>query len=163
MLKNKSAYKLEWLLFTGSIVCFLSGLYWPLFSSKTQVVGLVMGYDEVTLFSSIDFMYQRGEWFLALIIFLFTFCLPIIKYVDLFFKLSAPHFLSKRLQQFLAMLDKWSMLDVFIVAQIIVVFKFSSHFVLINTGLATYALAASIVLRMILAQLLAHKIPAVSQ
>lgn len=146
----KSHY-IAWLLLAGSFISFVLGLSLPLFSSKTHFIGLVMGYDEVTLFGSVWFLKNHGEWFLALIIFGFTFLLPLLKYAALFDQLGFAK-LPISWQQLLAKVDKWSMLDVFIVAQIIVIFKFSSRYVSINTEMGLYFLALSIVLRIILVQ-----------
>lgn len=132
-----------------SALFFLNGIFLPLFSTTTEFIGLVMGHNKVNLFSSIEFMWGRADYFLAVLIALFTFVLPVIKYFDLFSKYFAISLWPKRVSGVLEALDKWSMLDVFIVAQVIVVFKFSTKFVEVNLESGTVYLAVSIFLRML--------------
>lgn len=135
-----------------SVLFFINGILLPLFSTTTEFIGLVMGHTKVNLFSSIEFMWGRADYFLAILIALFTFVLPVIKYLDLFAKYLSLNLWPKAVSKILDALDKWSMLDVFIVAQIIVVFKFSTKFVEIDLESGTICLTVSIFLRMIAGQ-----------
>lgn len=137
-----------------SVLFFLNGIFLPLFSTTTEFIGLVMGHNKVNLFSSIEFMWGRADYFLAVLIALFTFVLPVVKYLGLFSQYFSLTLWPKPVSKALDALDKWSMLDVFIVAQIIVVFKFSTKFVEIDLESGTVCLAVSIFLRMIAGQLI---------
>lgn len=141
----------------SSVLFFINGVFLPLFSTTTEFIGLVMGHHKVNLFSSIEFMWDRSDYFLAILIALFTFVLPVIKYVDLFSKYLSLQIWPKAFSGVLEMLDKWSMLDVFIVAQIIVVFKFSTKFVEVDLESGTVCLAVSIFLRMLAGHLIRYK------
>lgn len=138
----------------ASVLFFINGVFLPLFSTTTEFIGLVMGHNKVNLFSSIEFMWGRADYFLAVLIALFTFVLPVVKYLSLFSQYFSLTLWPKPVSKVLDALDKWSMLDVFIVAQIIVVFKFSTKFVEIDLESGTVCLAISIFLRMIAGQLI---------
>lgn len=139
-----------------SVLFFINGVFLPLFSTTTEFIGLVMGHTKVNLFSSIEFMWGRSDYFLAVLIAVFTFVLPVVKYLDLFTKYFSLTVWPKAVSKVLDALDKWSMLDVFIVAQIIVVFKFSTKFVEIDLESGTVCLAVSIFLRMFAGQLIRY-------
>jgi paraquat-inducible protein A len=94
---------------------------------------------EISLTDSFEYFFKRKEWILGGVLLLFTFILPILKF----------GFLGTRLlniqlsrgpvaEHILSIINKWAMLDVYIVALLIMTFKFEStiidNYVMIGTG-----------------------------
>jgi len=133
-----------------SLLFFILGLLNPILGTREHVFGITLDYQNVTLFDSIKYFFNHRAYVLAFIIFTFTFLFPLIKYFDIYnriFKIIKP---SKKLSIFLMYLDKWSMLDVFMVALLLMNYKLASHLVVMTLKSGTTFLAVSILLRMIL-------------
>ena len=85
---------------------------------------------EISLLNSIRMMFDNDEIFLGTIIFIFTLIFPISKYILLLVSMV----LSQReeihqLNRGLSVISKWSMLDVYIVALLLLNMKFDSRIV----------------------------------
>lgn len=91
-----------------------------------QVLGFTIKRQEVRLFDSIKLFYNGHELALAIVIFAFTILLPIAKYIELLLRISAPKHTPNHYSKLLQALGKWSMLDVFVVALLIMNFKLHS-------------------------------------
>jgi paraquat-inducible protein A len=78
--------------------------------------------DDYTLFSSIFGMWEDEHYFLAVVIFAFSVVFPLLKLVALTLAWFVPAGKEGRdkLLSWLSALGKWSMLDVFVVALVIV-------------------------------------------
>jgi len=106
--------------------------------------------NTVSLFSTITQLYAQHEWFLFLVIAIFSLCVPIIKITSLVLILNVDYnkgsFLDKALHV-IEVIGKWSMLDVFVVALLLVSVKLGVLAkVQVHYGL--YAFAASVLLTM---------------
>ena len=101
---------------------------------------------------------RQGEWLLFVVIFAFSIIFPIIKVLFLFLVLNTgtsgkPH--RKRFMSWLASIGKWSMLDVFVVALLLVSVKLDVIAdIQIHYGI--YAFGSSVLLTMILTHWLNH-------
>ena len=85
---------------------------------------------EVTLLNSIRMLLEHDENFLGTIIFTFTIVFPIFKYILLLLSLLIKEKEQiSRLNRWLSVLSKWSMLDVYIVALLLLNMKFDSRIV----------------------------------
>jgi len=146
------------LMLFSSITFFVLGLVFPIIGTKKQLLGITLSYQEIKLFDSIKLFYESNDFLLAGIIFLFTIFLPIIKYFELLNRILTIFDFSKKINQLLHLLDKWSMLDVFLVALLLLNFKMDSSFVVMHLKIGTNFLAVSIVLRMIVSNLTNIKI-----
>jgi len=124
------------------------GLYMPLMVTRSQLLGFTIKRQEVRLFDSIELFYNGHELALAIVIFAFTIVLPIAKHIELPFRISAPKNTPNHYSKLLQTLDKWSMLDVFVVALLIMNFKLNSSIIIMELLSGTTYLAISIVLRM---------------
>lgn len=118
-------------------------------STKKQVLGLVLNYEEIRLFDSIVLFYEGKEYLLGSIIFLFTIILPVFKYVEIGNRIFVLIRLPAKLDRLLHLLDKWSMLDVFIIALLILNFKMNSTILVMQIKVGTLFLAISIIVRMV--------------
>lgn len=144
------------ILFT-SIAFFVLGLAFPILATKQQVFGIVLKYQEVKLFDSIRMFYESNDYLLASIIFLFTIFLPIIKFLELYNRIFTIFSTSKKISHVLHMLDKWSMLDVFLVALLLLNFKLNSNIIVMKLKIGTSFIAISIIIRMFTTILINYK------
>ncbi|MCB0537476.1 MAG: paraquat-inducible protein A [Bacteroidetes bacterium] len=137
-----------------SIVFFVLGLLYPLFSTKQQVLGIVLKYKEVRLFDSIRMFYESNDYLLSLIILLFTIILPIIKFIELTNRIHKFINIPKKINNFLHFIDKWSMLDVFLVALLLLNFKMDSNIIVMKLKIGTTFIALSVIIRMLSSNLI---------
>ncbi len=146
------------ILLTLSVLFFTLGLYYPILATKQQVFGLSLRYREVRLFDSVKMFYESKDYFLSSIIFLFTIVLPVIKFLDLFNRILMFIPIPKKINHLLYKLDKWSMLDVFLVALLLLNFKMNSNIIVMKLMNGTTFIALSIIFRMFASELLNSKI-----
>ena len=143
----KSRY-LILLLLLVSVVFFILGLSYPIMSTRKQVLGLVLQYQEIRLFDSVKIFFESREYLLASIIFLFTIVLPVFKYIEIINRSLGMVRIPGRIDRVLHLLDKWSMLDVFLIALLLLNFKMNSTFIVMEIKSGTLYLAISIIMRM---------------
>ena len=129
---------------TVSVVFYVLGLWYPLMSTKYQVWGIQLKYQEVTLFDSVRMFWDSSEYLVASIILVFTFILPILKYIELILRIVTG-------RQFLKLqsVDKWNMIDVFLVAMLLLNFKMNSRFIVMQLELGTNFIALAVITRLI--------------
>lgn len=148
---------LKSLILLTSIAFFILGLVFPILATKQQVFGIVLKYQEVRLFDSVKMFYESSDYLLAIIILLFTIVLPIIKFFELYNRIFSIFVDSKKISYFLHMLDKWSMLDVFLVALLLLNFKLDSNIIVMKLKIGTSFIAISIIIRMLTSMLTNYK------
>ncbi|MCK5896913.1 MAG: paraquat-inducible protein A [Cocleimonas sp.] len=106
--------------------------------------------NTVSLLSTIKQFYVDKEWFLFIIIALFSLCVPVIKIANLLLILNAGYsrgsILDKSLQ-IIEIIGKWSMLDVFVVALLIVSVKLRA-LAKVEVHYGLYAFATAVLLTM---------------
>lgn len=146
-LSQKQKWLVTGLLFL-SIIFFIAGLSLPLLSTKKQIFGITLQFEKIWLFTSIKFFLQQKEYFLSFIILFFTFLFPIVKYFDLFNKIFKFFTPNKKVSHILSITDKWSMLDVFLVALLLLNYKMDSEIIVMKLRIGTSLLAVSIISRM---------------
>jgi len=118
--------------------------------------------NTISLISTIQTLYTDKEWGLFIIIAVFSLCIPVIKIVSLLLITNVDyqrHSFLDKLLSLIETLGKWSMLDVFVVALLLVSLKLGALAnVKVHYGL--YIFAFSAILTMILSfwiHHLAHK------
>lgn len=144
----KSKYIVAFFLLV-SVAFFIMGLTYPIMSTKKQVLGLVLNYQEIRLFDSVSLFYNGKEYLLGTIIFLFTIILPIFKYLEIINRIFVFFRIPERIDRVLHLLDKWSMLDVFLIALLLLNFKMNSTIIVMQIKVGTLFLAVSIIARML--------------
>ncbi|MBR0500074.1 MAG: paraquat-inducible protein A [Bacteroidales bacterium] len=128
---------------TASAVFYILGLCYPLMSTSYQVWGFSLRTQEVTLFDSVRMFWEDGDYLIASIILVFTFILPVFKYIELALRIaSGRQFL--RLQS----VDKWNMIDVFLVAMLLLNFKMNSKFIVMRLEMGTNFIALAVLTRL---------------
>lgn len=136
-----------------SLISYILGLCYPMIITKHQVFGIVLKHQEITLVDSVFIFYRSGEVLIASIIFLFTIILPSLKYIELFNRIFAFINIKSKILKIIQHADKWSMIDVFLVALLILNFKINSSIIVMKIGNGATFLALSVIFRMAAGQL----------
>lgn len=135
------------LLLIAALVLFTVGVTAPLMTLEK----LYFFENSVSMLSALKQLFDKGEWLLFTIIGLFSVCLPFIKIISLLAILHIPHQGDSALDKLLSWIErwgKWSMLDVFVVALLLVSVKLGALAkVTVHYGL--YAFAASVVITLV--------------
>ncbi|MEE9303689.1 MAG: paraquat-inducible protein A [Thiotrichaceae bacterium] len=107
--------------------------------------------NRISLIGAVSQLFEKKEWILFIIIGLFSLCLPFIKIASLMAILHIPHqgntFLD-RLLRWIEHWGKWSMLDVFVVALLLVSVKLGA-LAKVTVHYGVYVFAVSVILTMI--------------
>lgn len=132
------------LLLAAAFLLFGTGVFFPFFHvTKFWVFG-----SAVSVVGGIITLFREGEYFLFTVLTLFTLVFPAIKLGLLaIIWLEREHDLAKvrRLHAWVESLGKWSMLDVFVVAILIVAMK-SAAVAEIHLGVGLYLFTFSVVI-----------------
>jgi paraquat-inducible protein A len=113
------------LMLASAMVFFVAGIFLPF----TSVTKLWLFQNQISVYHGLIILWRAGELFLFLILFVFTICLPFIKITAmlvlwLYPRLGTPH--ARKAFRFVSNMGKWSMLDVFVVAILVLTIKSSS-------------------------------------
>lgn len=141
----------------ASVVLFILGLIFPLLATKKELFGLLLDYENIRLLDSVSIFMEEGDIFLGLVILVFTFIFPVLKYMDLGVRLIRYSVIPPKFSAILKFLDRWSMLDVFLVALLLLNAKMDSSIIVMDLKIGTTYLAISIVLRMIASELIVRE------
>lgn len=126
-----------------ALLLFLTGIFFPFFN----VTKLWVFHDAVSVVSGIITLFRTGEYFLFAVLALFTLVFPLVKLGLLtVIWLERDHNLAKvhRLHHWVENAGRWSMLDVFVVAILIVVTK-SAALADIRIGVGLYLFTFSVI------------------
>ena len=117
-----------WLI-VAMLVCAF-GLYFAgLFRPFTEVTKLWIFQDEVSVIGGMVSLWEAGEFFLFAILFVFTVTFPAVKILALLAIWLVPGLTRESAQsmfRFVSNLGKWSMLDVFVVAILVLLLRSGS-------------------------------------
>lgn len=134
------------LLLLCSLVALVVGVIAPLLTLQK----LYFIENTISLISTIQTLYNDNEWLLFIVISLFSVCIPIIKIVSLLMitniDFEPGSFLDKTLS-LIETLGKWSMLDVFVVALLLVSLKLGA-LAKVEVHYGLYVFAFSVILTM---------------
>ena len=151
---DKRIYIIAISVYIVSIGFFVLGITHPIMGAE---VFLGLKSTEIYLIDSFEYFYKREEYLLGTILLVFTIILPIAKYmflVIMLLKVSLPNL--RWVHHTLEIVNKWAMLDVFIVALLIMTFKFESTLIDNYVMIGTTYFAVSIILLMICSYLVLH-------
>ncbi len=137
------------ILLVASVIFFGMGFLFPMLESGYGLGPIVLQRDEIYLSSSFRYFFDHGEIFIGLLLLFFTIVFPIIKYLFLFYTLAGKrlprhHFISTALE----IINKWAMLDVFVVAVLILNMKFDSVIIISKLQAGTTLFAIAVLLLM---------------
>ncbi len=110
------------LMLVSAAAFFVAGIFLPF----TSVTKLWLFQNQISVYHGLIILWQAGELFLFLILFVFTVCFPLVKLsamltLWLYPRVGADH--ARTLFRFVSNLGKWSMLDVFVVAILVLTIK----------------------------------------
>lgn len=149
MKNNKDRKVVAIILLIGSAIFFTMGFMYPLLQTGVGIGPFTLQKDYIYLSTSFRFFFDKGEIFIGLLLLFFTIIFPIIKYIFLLLTLLGRQFPR---QQFISIaleiINKWSMLDVFVVAVLILNMKFDSAIIVSRLENGTTLFAISVVLLM---------------
>lgn len=132
------------ILLLASLACLIIGITAPLLTLEK----LYFFENTVSLLSTVKELFHQKEWFLFIVIALFSLCIPILKITGLVLILNAAYlkgsFLDKTLH-IIEIIGKWSMLDVFVVALLLVSVKLGV-LAKVEVHYGLYTFAASVLL-----------------
>ena len=134
-----------------TITLYFFGLFSPLFRTEKVFFWI----DEVSLWETVSLLFENNEYYLAIIIFLFTIIFPLLKltFIAVFIMFPVKISLDK-FRKALINVSKWSMLDVFIVALLLLNLNFETRFIEMEIREGAIYFSLSIFLSMILLGLL---------
>jgi len=149
---------------TALIILFISagffglGFMYPLLQTGYGIGPITLRQDKIYLFTSFRYFFDQGEYFIGFLLLFFTIIFPVLKYIFLFLTLSGKRFPRHPLvSSSLEIINKWSMLDVFVVAVLILNMKFDSDIIISRLESGTTLFGISVLLLMI-SSLLARKL-----
>lgn len=107
------------IILTASFVALIVGLLLPAITVRSLFFS-----RDLSLIESVLAFLDGGDWFLFIITFLFSVVFPMVKIMTglaLWYFVDATNVYARPIIGWLAFLSKWSMLDVFIIALIVLV------------------------------------------
>ncbi len=110
------------LMLLGALGLLVAGIFLPF----TSVTKLWIFENQVSVFQGLISLFKESEIFLFLILFVFTVCFPIVKITALLALWLYPGLTAEQAKKFLKFVShmgKWSMLDVFVVAILVLTVK----------------------------------------
>ena len=134
------------LLILGALACLVIGVTAPLLTLEK----MYFFENTVSLLSTVNELYFQKEWFLFIIIAVFSLCVPILKITSLLLILNLSYSKDSLLDKALHIIEtvgKWSMLDVFVVALLLVSVKLGV-LAKVEVHYGLYAFATSVLLTM---------------
>lgn len=141
--------KLAWLLWGASLLFFILGFQYPLLQSGIEIGPFTIRKENIYLSTSFRYFFDKGEVFIGLLLLFFTIIFPVLKYGFLLLTLLGRSFpRHAAVATLLELINKWSMLDVFVVAVLILNMKFGSGIIVSRLQGGTTLFAVSVLLLM---------------
>lgn len=142
------------LLLLCSLIALIVGVIAPLLTLQK----LYFIENTISLISTIETLYNENDWLLFTVITIFSLCIPVVKIVSLIMitniDFEPGSFLDKTLSV-IETLGKWSMLDVFVVALLLVSVKLGA-LAKVEVHYGLYIFALSVILTLILSLWIYH-------
>jgi len=140
------------LLLLTALMCFIFGIYLPVFT----LTKLLIFNNTVSILSGLWQLVAEGEYLIFVLIFSFSIILPVSKLAILTIAWNSTRNHHHKKLLWLEKVGRWSMLDVFVVALLIVTVKLGAlASVVIHAGL--YYFSAAVILMMIVTAIVIRK------
>lgn len=134
----------------ASLLFFCLGFLYPILQTGFHVGPFTLKKEFIYLGTSFSYFFNNGEIFIGIILLLFTIIFPAAKYIFLFTTLYGKKTNHHPLIIIvLEIINKWAMLDVFVVAVLILNMKFDSKFIIAKLEIGTSLFAISVIMMMI--------------
>lgn len=145
---------LKWSILVLALTTYIAGLFTPLYiSEKLQIFG-----KEVSLWESIQMLFQYEEYYLGILVLLFTIVFPITKFIALIIEFIFMNFSNTLLFRLFKYIGKFSMLDVFVLAVLLLNMQLGSFFMTMELKEGIVFFSASVILSIILFNINGRKI-----
>ena len=131
----------------AAMACFIAGIILPF----TAVTKLWLFENQISVCHGLVVLWKADELFLFLILLVFTICFPFVKINALLALWLYPGLTAEQARsffKFVSQLGKWSMLDVFVIAILVLTIK-SSGVASIKVGSGFYLFFVSVMLTQI--------------
>ena len=133
--------------YLASVSLFFLGFRHPIMGAE-MIFGIRS--SQIYIWDSFEYFYREGDYFIGTVLLIFTLILPILKYLFLGLTLVGINKPSSRaIHLVLEAINKWAMLDVFVVALLIMTFKLDSTLLHNYLMIGTNYFVASILLLML--------------
>jgi len=133
-----------------SLLFFCLGFLYPILQTGFQIGPFTLKKEFIYLGTSFSFFFNKGEFFIGIILLVFTIIFPSVKFIFLFITLSVKKInLHPSVVIILEIINKWAMLDVFVVAVLILNMKFDSKIIISKLEIGISFFAISVILMMI--------------
>jgi len=139
----------NYFLYVGSLAAYSFALTRPLFSTSGELFGFSFSQESISFFRSLVILKNQDYYLLRYALLLFVIGLPIIKFIVLLFNINNITIFSKSIDSFLVYLQKYAMVDVFVIAILLVGSKSNPMFEF-KIELGTYALLISVAFSILL-------------
>lgn len=131
-------------MFFISVIGFIGGLCYPLFTASGDILGFQIFQEQITFFESIKILEREAHKELAILLYAFVIILPSIKFLTILCNINGVKVIGSKFNAFLLSLQKYAMVDVFVIALIAIASKSNPMFS-IKLEMGTYALIVSVV------------------
>ena len=113
-----------------SIFFFVMGLTLPILQSGFSLGPIRLRQEFIYLGTSYNYFFEQGEYFIGVLLLFFTIIFPTLKYIFLLLTLGGLRLKGHQgLGIIMEVINKWAMLDVFVVAVLILNLKFDSNLI----------------------------------
>lgn len=136
-------------LYIGSLAAYIFALTNPLFTTSGELFGFSFSKESISFFKSLEILKEQEYILLSYALLVFVIGLPVIKYIVLLFNINNITIISKTIDAFFVQLQKYAMVDVFVIAILLIGSKSNPMFEF-KIELGTYALLTSVILSIML-------------
>jgi len=149
-LRKPNSLQRSWALLIAAFVLYLPANLLPIMETHS-----LFGPQQDTIMSGVVYLWTSGSWVLALVVFIASVAVPLLKLVSLTLLLVSVQCRWQRqplqrtkLYRFLELIGRWSMLDVFVVTILVTLVQVRS-LATIHPGPGVLAFAAVVILSML--------------
>jgi paraquat-inducible protein A len=149
-LRKPGSIQRTWALLIAAYALYLPANLLPIMETRS-----LFGMQQDTIMSGVAYLWHSGSWALALIVFVASVAVPLLKLISLTFLLvgvqrgwRASPAQRAKLYRFLELIGRWSMLDVYVVTILVALVQVQS-LAAVRPGSGVLAFAAVVVLSML--------------
>lgn len=139
-----------WAFLIAAIICYIPANLLPI-----MLTDMLSGTQRDTIMSGVVYLWQGGSWPLALVVFIASVLVPLLKILSMLLLLLTVHWRSRwaprqrtRLYRLLEVVGPWSMLDIYVVGLLVALVQLQS-LATIKAGPGAIAFGAVVVLTML--------------
>jgi uncharacterized paraquat-inducible protein A len=139
----------NYFLYVGSLAAYIFAITSPLFTTSSELFGFSFSKESISFFKSLEILKEQEYILHSYALIMFVIGLPVVKFIVLIFNINSITIFSKSIDSFFVQLQKYAMVDVFVIAILLIGSKSNPMFEF-KIELGTYALMASVLLSIVL-------------